>query len=237
MIQNHRQFWSCGSWKLGQSRQRGENLAQIAGFPPKCFILYKYNNFWNMQGSLYGLFLIVYYPLTSNLKLDKNITIYIRKLICLEILEPGAFFVILIAMFVVKKTGFKISQQKISPLLITEPLHFQYPRIFFMRWGIFYFRSMDKNIPAVQKVQASGVGLKVSKYAQNAQNTAKNHPSTLVIQNCLGSDKNGSLNLNENLTLIIPVEKDFTFLFFLLSYYYESAILVIHTHKSTLALI
>ena len=43
----------------------------------------------------------------------------------LERSDPGVLFVILIAMFVVKKTGFNIGQQKIYTLIITETLHFQ----------------------------------------------------------------------------------------------------------------
>ena len=35
-------------------------------------------------------------------------------------MEPDFFFVCLIAMVVVKKTGFKIGQQKISPSIITS---------------------------------------------------------------------------------------------------------------------
>ena len=64
-------------------------------------------------------------PYLKPKKLDKYITIYIRRLIYLERSEPDNFFVILIAMFVVKKTSFKIGQQKIYPLIITGPLHFQ----------------------------------------------------------------------------------------------------------------
>ena len=49
----------------------------------------------------------------------------IRRLISLERLDPDIIFVILIAKFLVKKTSFKISQQKISPSIINGPLHFQ----------------------------------------------------------------------------------------------------------------
>ena len=46
-------------------------------------------------------------------------------------------------------------------------------------------------------VQASEVGLEVPKYPQEAQTTAKKHPRTLVLQNCLDPDKNGFVYLNE----------------------------------------
>ena len=86
---------------------------------------------------------------------------------------PGVFFVILIALFEVKKTGFKIGQQNIYPLIITGPLHFQYPIIFFMRLVIFHLRLIDISVTAVLKVQASVVGLDVPKYPQKVQNKAK----------------------------------------------------------------
>ena len=35
--------------------------------PSQKTILYKYNNFWSMRSSPYGLFIIVDYPLASNL--------------------------------------------------------------------------------------------------------------------------------------------------------------------------
>ena len=98
----------------------------------------------------------------------------------------------LLAMFVVKKNDFKISQQKISLLIFTGTLQFKLPRTaFFMRLGIFYLRLLDKNIPALLKVQASEIGLEVPKYPQEAQNTAKKQPTTLVLQNCSNPEKNG----------------------------------------------
>ena len=80
---------------------------------------------------VYLLFYI--YPLPPTYKLEKYVTIYFKRLIYLERSEAGVFFVILIAMFVIKKTGFKIGQEKISPLIITVTLHFQQPKIFIMR--------------------------------------------------------------------------------------------------------
>ena len=91
-------------WKIGTNHR----------ISPKMFILYKYNNFLSMWSLPYGLFILVDYPLISNLKVDKYITIYIIRLISLEILEAG-FFCPIITHDVVKKTGLKIGQQKISP--------------------------------------------------------------------------------------------------------------------------
>ena len=48
---------------------------------------------------------------------------------------------------------------------------------------------MDTKLTAVLKVQASELGLEVPKYPQEAQNTAKKHSSTLVLQNFLVLDK------------------------------------------------
>ena len=53
------------------------------------------------------------------------------------------------------------------------------------------FSLLDTNVPAVLKVQASELGLKIQKYPQESQNTAKKHPSTLVLQEYLVSDKSG----------------------------------------------
>ena len=56
---------------------------------------------------------------------------------------------------------------------------------------------MDTNVAAVLEVQALELGLEVPKYPQEAQITAKKHPSILVLQNCLVSDKNGFVYLND----------------------------------------
>ena len=92
---------------------------QIAGFSPN-FLSFINTITFEVCGvrNLVHLFLSII-PLHPTQRLETNITIYIRGLISLEILEPGFFFVWLIAMFVVKETGFKIAQQKISPSIIT----------------------------------------------------------------------------------------------------------------------
>ena len=56
---------------------------------------------------------------------------------------------------------------------------------------------MDTNVPAVLKVQALELGFEVPTYPQEAQNTAKKHASTVVLQNCLVSDTNGFVYLND----------------------------------------
>ena len=51
-----------------------------------------------MRSSPYGLFILVDYPPTSNLQVFLNITIYIKPLISLEILEAEFFVVSLLPM-------------------------------------------------------------------------------------------------------------------------------------------
>ena len=68
MIQTYQQFWNCGSRKLGQGWDRADKEVANFRFFPKTNILYKYNNFWSMRSSQSGLFILVDYPLTSNLE-------------------------------------------------------------------------------------------------------------------------------------------------------------------------
>ena len=98
---------------------------QIAGFFPK-FLSFINTITFEVCGVRNLVYLFLYInPLYRQQNLEKCITIYIRRLISLERLEPDLFFVSLIAMFVVKETGFKIGQQKISPSIITGLLYFQ----------------------------------------------------------------------------------------------------------------
>ena len=70
------------------------------------------------------VFILVDDPVTSKLEyMEICYYIYYKTYIFGKI-GTWCFFVILIAMFVIKKTGFKIGQQKISPLKITVTLHF-----------------------------------------------------------------------------------------------------------------
>ena len=112
-----------GSWaRVGAEQTK---RWQIAGFSPKLLSFINTITF-EVCGVRNLVYLFLYItPLHPTQKLEKYITIYIRRLISLEIFEPDFFFVSLIAMFVVKKTGFKIGQQKISPSIITGLLYFQ----------------------------------------------------------------------------------------------------------------
>ena len=73
----------------------------------------------------YGFFILVYYPLTSNLKVREIYYYIYKKTYIFRNIGAWFFFVILIAMFVDKKNIFVIGQQKISLLIITVPIHFQ----------------------------------------------------------------------------------------------------------------
>ena len=50
----------------GKADKEVEDWHKLQAFPKK-IILYKYNKFWSMRSSPYGLFIIVYYPPASNL--------------------------------------------------------------------------------------------------------------------------------------------------------------------------
>ena len=78
-----------------------------------------------MRSSQSGLFILVDYPLTSILGVREIYHYIYKKTYNFRKIGASDFLCCLIAMFVVKKTGFKIGQQKISPPIITGPLHFQ----------------------------------------------------------------------------------------------------------------
>ena len=93
-------------------------------FPQKIF-LYKHNNFWSMQSSPYGLFILVDYPPASNLVVREiYYYIYLNSYILRKI-GGWVFCCFFITHVVVKKTGFKNGQPKISPLINAGPLYFQ----------------------------------------------------------------------------------------------------------------
>ena len=75
---------------------------------PKHFILNKYNNFWIMRSSPYGLFILVDYPLTSNLK-GRELYCYIhyKNYSFIKIWGCG-FFVLLLPVFWSRKLVLKL---------------------------------------------------------------------------------------------------------------------------------
>ena len=83
-----------------------------------------------MQSSPYGLFIIVDYPPASNLEVREIYYYIYYKTYILWKIGRWVFCCFFITHVVVKKTGFKISQPKISPLINAGPLYFQYPRLF-----------------------------------------------------------------------------------------------------------
>ena len=78
-----------------------------------------------MRSSQSGIFILVDFPLTSKLGVNEIYYYIYLKTYNFRNIGASDFLCCLITMFVVKKTGYKIGQQKISPSIITGPLHFQ----------------------------------------------------------------------------------------------------------------
>ena len=95
---------------LGQRGQRGGKL-QVSY---QVLFVFKMMTTFEVMVVNNMVLYIVDKPLTFTLKSPDNYLNYIRRLTYWEILELGVFDFLNIAMFVVKKTDFKIVQQKIS---------------------------------------------------------------------------------------------------------------------------
>ena len=75
------------------------------------------------------------------------------------------------------------------------------------------------------------IGLEIPRFLVELLLRERNFGHT-HLQSTLVSDKNGFVYLNKKWTMSYPGQLDWRFPLFLMSYYYKSVILVIHTHTA-----